>query len=50
MKFALSSYSLYPLVKNGEMTEKELIKTAKDLGFDGIEFAEIFRFCRFWEY
>lgn len=41
MKFAVSTYSLYPLVKNGEMTEKELIKTAKALGFDGIEFAEI---------
>ena len=41
MNFALSSYSLSSLVGKGEATEKELIKIAKDLGFDGIEFAEI---------
>lgn len=41
MKFAVSSYSLYPLVKKGEKTEKQLIGLAKELGFDGIEFAEI---------
>ena len=41
MNFALSSYSLFSLVGKGEATEKELIKIAKDLGFDGIEFAEI---------
>lgn len=41
MKFAVSSYSLSSLVNNGEATEKELITIAKNLGFDGIEFAEI---------
>lgn len=41
MKFAVSSYSLSSLVGKGEKTEKELIAVAKDLGFDGIEFAEI---------
>lgn len=41
MKFAVSSYSLSSLINKGEATEKELIKIAKDLGFDGIEFAEI---------
>ncbi len=41
MKFSVSSYSLYSLVNLGAMTEKDLIKLAKDLGFDGIEFAEI---------
>lgn len=41
MRFALSSYSLSSLVKSGEVTEKELIKITKELGFDGIEFAEI---------
>lgn len=41
MKFAVSSYSLSSLVRNGEKTEKELIAVAKELGFDGIEFAEI---------
>ena len=41
MKFAVSSYSLSSLVNKGEKTEKELISVAKELGFDGIEFAEI---------
>lgn len=41
MKFAVSSYSLSSLVGKGEKTEKELIALAKELGFDGIEFAEI---------
>lgn len=41
MKFAVSSYSLSSLVNRGEATEKDLIYIAKDLGFDGIEFAEI---------
>ncbi len=41
MKFAVSSYSLSSLVGKGEKTEKELIAVAKELGFDGIEFAEI---------
>ncbi len=41
MKFAVSSYSLSALVSKGEATEMDLISIAKDLGFDGIEFAEI---------
>lgn len=41
MKFAISSYSLSQLVSKGLKTELELITTAKELGFDGIEFAEI---------
>ena len=41
MKFAVSSYSLSSLVSKGEKTEKELIPLAKEIGFDGIEFAEI---------
>lgn len=41
MKFAVSSYSLSSLVNKGLKTEKELISLAKELGFDGIEFAEI---------
>ncbi len=41
MKFAVSSYSLSSLVSKGEKTEIELISLAKELGFDGIEFAEI---------
>ncbi len=40
MKFSLSSYSLGSLRRNG-VSEKELIHIAKELGFDGIEFAEI---------
>lgn len=41
MKFAVSSYSLSALVNKGEKTEKELIALAKEIGFDGIEFAGI---------
>lgn len=41
MKFAVSSYSLSSLVNKGEKTEMELISLAKEIGFDGIEFAEI---------
>lgn len=41
MKFSVTTYSLSGLVNSGEATEKELIGIAKELGFDGIEFAEI---------
>lgn len=41
MKYSVSSYSLNSLVSKGEKTEFELIAVAKELGFDGIEFAEI---------
>lgn len=41
MKFAVSSYSFHTLTESGKYKEKELIKLAKDIGFDSIEFAEI---------
>ncbi len=41
MKFAICSYSLSSLVRNGEKTEKELISLAKEMGFDAFEFSEI---------
>lgn len=41
MKFAVSSYSFHTLTESGKYKEKELIRLAKDLGFDSIEFAEI---------
>lgn len=41
MKFAVSSYSLSALVNKGKKTELELIALAKEIGFDGIEFAGI---------
>lgn len=41
MKFSVSSYSYSKLTSSGEYTEKGLIALAKEMGFDGIEFAEI---------
>ena len=41
MKFSVSTYSLSGLVGKNGVTEKDLIKIAKEIGFDGIEFAEI---------
>ena len=41
MKFSVSTYSLSGLVGNNGVTEKDLIKIAKEIGFEGIEFAEI---------
>lgn len=41
MKFSVSSYSYSQLVGSGEYKEIELIGLAKEMGFDGIEFAEI---------
>lgn len=41
MKFALTTYSLSQLRRNNGVSEIELISVAKELGFDGIEFAEI---------
>lgn len=41
MKFSVSSYSYSQLVSSGEYKEIELIRLAKEMGFDGIEFAEI---------
>ena len=41
MKFAVTTYSLNGLIRSGAATEFELIAIAKELGFEGIEFAEI---------
>lgn len=41
MKYSVSSYSYSALVNSGEYTELGLIALAKEMGFDGIEFAEI---------
>ncbi|MBQ6936655.1 MAG: sugar phosphate isomerase/epimerase [Clostridia bacterium] len=41
MKFSVSTYSLSGLVGKDGVTEKDLIKIAKEIGFEGIEFAEI---------
>ena len=41
MKFSVSSYSYSQLVGSGAYKEIELIGLAKEMGFDGIEFAEI---------
>lgn len=41
MKYSVSSYSYSKLVSAGEYTEIQLIGLAKEMGFDGIEFAEI---------
>ena len=41
MKFSVSTYSLSGLVGGNGVTEKDLIKIAKEIGFEGIEFAEI---------
>ena len=41
MKYSVSSYSYSQLRNSGEYTEIELIALAKEMGFDGIEFAEI---------
>lgn len=41
MKYSVSSYSYSKLVSSGEYTETGLISLAKEMGFDGIEFAEI---------
>lgn len=41
MKFSVSTYSFSQLMRNGKKTEKDLIPLTKEMGFDGIEFAEI---------
>lgn len=41
MKFAICSYSLSSLVRDGKATEKELLRVAKEMGFDAFEFSEI---------
>ncbi len=41
MKICVSSYSFNRLMKRGEMTQLDTIAAAKELGFDGIEFADL---------
>lgn len=41
MKYSVSSYSYSQLTSSGVRSEKDLIPLAKEMGFDGIEFAEI---------
>ncbi len=41
MKYSVSSYSFSQLTNSGKKSEIELISLAKEMGFDGIEFAEI---------
>ena len=41
MKFSVSSYSYSGLTSTGKKTEAALIALAAEMGFDGIEFAEI---------
>lgn len=41
MKYSVTSYSYSKLVHSGEYTELQLPALAKEMGFDGIEFAEI---------
>lgn len=41
MKFSVSSYSFQRLLNNGTYTQLDLIKIAKDMGFDGIEFIDL---------
>ena len=41
MKICVSSYSFNNLIVRGEMTQFDTIKKAKELGFDGIEFADL---------
>lgn len=41
MKIGVSSYSFHQLISSGEETQLSIIKTAKDMGFDGIEFTDL---------
>ena len=41
MKFSVSSYSYSQLTSSGAYTEKQLIGLAAEMGFNGVEFAEI---------
>ncbi len=41
MKISVSSYSFYRLMENGQMTQLDTIRKAKELGFDAIEFSNI---------
>ncbi len=38
MKFSVSSYSFQRLLNSGKTTQRELVRTVRDMGFDAIEF------------
>ncbi len=41
MKIGVSSYSFQQLINSGEETQLSIIKKAKEMGFDGIEFIDL---------
>lgn len=41
MKFGVSSYSFQQLISSGEETQLSIIRKAKEMGFDGIEFIDL---------
>ncbi|MCR5523163.1 MAG: sugar phosphate isomerase/epimerase [Clostridia bacterium] len=41
MKIGVSSYSFQQLISDGKETQLSVIKTASDMGFDGIEFTDL---------
>jgi sugar phosphate isomerase/epimerase len=41
MKIGVSSYSFQGLISEGKETQLSIIKTAKEMGFDGIEFTDL---------
>ncbi len=41
MKIGVSSYSFQQLISSGEESQLSIIKKAKDIGFDGIEFIDL---------
>ncbi len=41
MKIGVSSYSFQQLISSGEETQLSIIKKAKEIGFDGIEFIDL---------
>ena len=41
MKIGVSSYSFQQLINSGEETQLSIMKKAKEMGFDGIEFIDL---------
>lgn len=41
MKIGVSSYSFSQLISSGAQSQKSVVKLAKDMGFDGIEFTDL---------
>lgn len=41
MKIGVSSYSFSQLINSGRETQLSIIKIAKEMGFDGIEFTDL---------